>query len=328
MQKEAIILFILMLFSVKTEAQMRLVDSETGCGVAYAQLYDQNGRIIGSTDVTGKLPKMAVNKIFSISHISYESKDVCTDTLKGNNIYISPAKVCLNEVVVSAKMPRFLFLECYFRSLQYLDSCLEYYRDGIIVYRVDLKKNRIKHFILSSRYMKDENVFNKEKNSGYMMSYTANLPILEERPLKDRLLTLANGAYVKDTSKLGTLRIELNNLYPDSVKEYHLGNYNQQLRKSFSSEIYRLSNNYSYSNLVSAKSYREIFLQKKNNNSKVFDQLEELYVTETSFTDTPSKVIKYDQNQTDYIDAYRKAFNIPNVNNTVEEALKYMTKIN
>lgn len=328
MQKEAIILLMLMLLSVKTGAQMRLVDSETGCGVAYAQLYDQNGKIIGSTDVRGGLPRKTINKTFSISHVSYEPKNVCTDTLAGNNIFISPVKVCLNEVVVSAKMPRFLFLECYFRSLQYLDSCLEYYRDGIIVYRVDLEKNRIKHFILSSRYMKDENVFTKEKKSGYLMSYTANLPILEEKPLKDRLLNITDGAYVKDTSNFGAVRIELNNLYPDSIKDFHLGSYNQQLRKSYSSEIYSLSNNQiSYQDLISSKSYRQIYLKRKSKEPKIFDQIEELYVIQTSFVENDDKAIKNILDTSDNKNEISNAFSIPKINDTVEKALARMVKV-
>jgi len=112
-------------------AQMRVVDDFDGAAVTYANVYDDHGVFLGTTDMDGILPQQAEKKTrIAISHINYHSAEVATDTLRNGIIAMRAALHSLDSITVSASAKDYIVLSAYIRQYHIGDSTPASFKEG------------------------------------------------------------------------------------------------------------------------------------------------------------------------------------------------------
>ncbi len=97
------LLFILFVTAITMQAQIRVVDSESGEPVDVASVFDNaSGKLLGLTDVDGNLPS-AAEKCSSISlqHINYKTCNAIISLVEGKQIKMTPYSREIKDVKVS-----------------------------------------------------------------------------------------------------------------------------------------------------------------------------------------------------------------------------------
>ena len=115
-------------------------------------------------------------------------------------------------------------------------------------------------------------------------------------------------------------------LYPDTVKSLSLGKYHQQLRQSYSSEVYALRpDGITYTDMVSSRWSRQMTVTIKNVR-KIYDQWEEVYITKASFADKQDvKKLKGEKVGIEDVDQFIEQSAIPPISNSIKAKLPTMT---
>lgn len=324
--RNAIALIISLLMSIEVEAQIkiRLLDACTREPIAYASAFNVNGDMLVTSNTSGYISLGENIRHLSISHIAYINKDVDMDTLRGNELFLVPREQVLNEVAITTKRPEYVVLEAYFRAPQFYNGQLEYYYDGVAYYFVKLKNGEVDHCVLLSRYLVDDDIKKIETKEGSLFSYTPPIPIPGFNAIK-RKKEMEEPVCRIDTL-FKKVRYSFDNLYPDSVRSLTIGKYHQQLRNSYSSEIYNQNpSGVSYTDIVSGRWSRRLVVKHKDIH-KVYDQWEEIYITHVSFADKAEKKI-LEKGKADIVDVdqYIEQFAISPISNGIKEKLLKMT---
>lgn len=321
--EKLLLLFILFLLPIKDYAQFKLLDSKSHQPIGYASIFNSKGALLSNTDTNGLFfVKNGIRNI-SISHVAYTNKDINLDTLKGNIVYMDAKEQRMAEVHVATKRPEYVVFECYFRCPQFYNSKLEYYRDGIALYFVKLKNRHINHSVITSRYLVDENIRKEEEVKGSKLSYRPPIPYLEFCALNKKMEHQQTSCLIDSLSSSVTLNFD--GLLPDTVLSFNFGKYHQQLKKSYTSEVYKLNpDRLSYTDFVSGRWARQMIISCKNI-TKIFNQWEEVYVTKVSYAnrqDLKNLINNRDEN-TD-IDSYLNHHSIPPISNKIKKGLAKM----
>ena len=319
-----LLFFILALFPIEHYAQITLLDIHSGQPIGYASILGSDGELLSTSDANGvfHIRKGAHN--ISISHVAYTNMEVNLDTLRKKTIYMYAKEQVLTEVPITTERPEFVVFECYFRCPQFYNSKLEYYRDGIALYFVKLKNGRIDHQVITSRFLVDEPVYKEEMGKRGMFSYSPSIPVLDFYAIKTERDGKGKNCLV-DTLP-SKVRFDFDNLFPDSVKRISWGKYKQQLRKVYSSEVYKLNQDGpSYLDFLSGRWSRQMVINYKDMN-KVFDQWEEIYVTEVSFARQKElkRLIKDAGDRKENIGLYLERYEIPPISEYIKERLVNM----
>ena len=97
-------------------AQTVVRDAQDGLPVIQASVYDEQGKIIGVTDVDGRLPDVGDSKTIRLTHIAYRPLDVLVAQI-GNELRMHPVTYTIKPVVVESKKDAYcLKLMCYYRQ--------------------------------------------------------------------------------------------------------------------------------------------------------------------------------------------------------------------
>lgn len=300
------IIFLLLLVKLNVSGQAILLDKTTGQCISYAQIINDKGAVVGTTDIDGNLPQNLndEDEIVTIQHIAYNPKSVKSSLFKKNTpIYLTPIEYQLNAVTVTAENREYIHLRTYFRSYQLNDSCMKYFRDGYLDFFINPKHKDVERLVIKVRNFQNDSLIDKDKKRANTLVdkyiYTPNLDglTLMETLKKEgwkynadsidsrlRLNEMVGGAIRIDTIQK-VLRVEYDVLATKGKKPKTLFGYTTRLENYYQTENYIYDSEYqSYMDLINRKNYRKLFFSHKNDHKEqMIEIFDELYVQEHEY---------------------------------------------
>lgn len=157
------IIWILMMISVLTNAQIKVIDSLTQEPISGVNLYADNGSLLGATNIAGEVvldslkQKKTANLTFQ--HVAYSSLMVPFSEVKTmGKIKMVPRSIKIDEVAIGDRSKAdYVVLKGYFRNLALLNNKMGYFVDGIIAYYIPLKNKKEKVRFILKEYRIFEN---------------------------------------------------------------------------------------------------------------------------------------------------------------------------
>ena len=305
------ILFLLLFVSLDISGQTILLDKTNGQRISYAQILNNKGAVIGTTDIDGKLPQDLNDEVVTIQHIAYKPKSVKSSLFKADTpIYLNPIEYQLNAVTVTAKNREYIHLKTYFRSYQLNDSRMKYFRDGYLDFFIDTKHKDAERFAIKIRNFQNDSLIDMDKERANTLVdkyiYTPSLDglTLMETLKKEgwkfttdsidsrlRLNEVVGGAIRIDTIQrvlrveYDVLRVEYDVLATKKKTPKTLFGYTTRLENYYQTENYIYNTDYqSYMDLINRKSYRKLFFShKKDTKEQMIEIFDELYVLEHEY---------------------------------------------
>lgn len=327
-------LFLLWVGSLSIWGQAVLLDKTTSLPISYAQITNQDGVTVGTTDIDGKLPLNIKDKIVIIQHLAYNPETVKTSLFNQNSpIFLSPIDYELEEVNVTSKNVDYIYLKTYFRSYQLNDSCMKYFKDGFLDFFISLKNKKNKKYASRIRlFQNNELISNDKQKAASVVDKYIYTPYLEDLTLIERLKkegwrfrsdTIDSRLYLNGTIggavRLDTirelLRIEYDALATKEKKTKTLFGYTTRLENYYQTENYKYNPDYqSYIDLINKKDYRKLFYKHKSDSKEqLVEVFDELYVLEHKYI-TRNEIKQYKNK-------YKLKINESNIDNTFIEPL-------
>lgn len=301
--KRLLYLIIVSLTALQVGGQTCLVDKIDHSPIPFAQIVNEKGAVIGVTDVNGMFPKLTNVRTITVQHISYHTeKFTVAEIEKKKQVYLSPMAYEIGAANVWAQKVEYVRLKGYFRSYQLNDSCLKYYRDGIVEFHVSTKGKSGKRAVLEGRTLKNQQLIDRDKvRSNSVIDKYIMVPYLEDKTLieevKNHCLLVKEGAVsllcandtaigiVKRDSLRGICRIEYDALALQKNRIGTLFGYTTRLDSYYQTESYQMNEEYqSYMDLINKKSYRKLFYKhKKDKREQQIEVIDELYIWEHEY---------------------------------------------
>ena len=179
-------IFVLFLFLGKLTGiaqNITLTDSLTKTPIFSATVCDADGNYIGRTDMNGNI-NLKKGRAYYVSHICYEPKKfICDDN---TSVVMSPKSYTMPDLVVTAKMKKYYHCKVFFRNVQYVDSCMKYYIDGVREFFIDTKSRKVKNGNAICRMFQTTNKDIIQKNRAVMIGFNPGLAGMEKRSLYRR----------------------------------------------------------------------------------------------------------------------------------------------
>lgn len=170
MKKQIFLAFILIITSVLSNAQIKIIDNNTHNPISNVKIFSKEGRILTFSNMEGILHisniNFSKNDSIEIYHSNYISQKMTWNGMtKNSQIFLNPDPITkLDEVILTAKKPDYLLLRGYYISYQIIDDVALSFSDGIIEYYIDLKKEKlIDTKIKESRTFKNNDSINSFK---------------------------------------------------------------------------------------------------------------------------------------------------------------------
>ena len=295
------ILSLLLFVSLDVSGQAILLDKTTGQRISYAQILNNTGAVVGTTDIDGNLPQDVDDEVVTIQHIAYSPKSVKSSLFKEDTpIYLNPIEYQLNAVTVTAENREYIHLKTYFRSYQLNDSCMKYFRDGYLDFFIDTKHKDVERLAIKIRNFQNDSLIDMDKERANTLVdkyiYTPSLDglTLMETLKKEgwkfttdsidsrlRLNKMVGGAIRIDTIQR-VLRVEYNVLSTKKKTPKTLFGYTTRFENYYQTENYIYNPGYqSYMDLINRKNYRKLFFShKKDTKEQMIEIFDELYVLE------------------------------------------------
>lgn len=299
-----IILFLLLFGSINVSGQAVLLDKTTGQRISYAQILNNKGAVVGTTDIEGNLPQHLNDETVTIQHIAYTPQSIKTSLFKKDApIYLTPIEYQLTAATVTAKNREYIHLKTYFRSYQLNDSCMKYFRDGYLDFFIDTKHKDAEKLVIKIRNFQNDSLIDKDKERVNTLVdkyiYTPNLDglTLMETLKKEgwkynadsidsqlRLNEMVGGTIRIDTIQK-VLRVEYDILATKGKKPKTLFGYTTRLENYYQTENYIYNPKYlSYMDLINRKNYRKLFFShKKDHKEQMIEVFDELYILEHKY---------------------------------------------
>ena len=298
------ILSLLLFVSLDVSGQAILLDKTTGQRISYAQILNNTGAVVGTTDIDGNLPQDVDDEVVTIQHIAYSPKSVKSSLFKEDiPIYLNPIEYQLNAVTVTAENREYIHLKTYFRSYQLNDSCMKYFRDGYLDFFIDTKHKDVERLAIKIRNFQNDSLIDMDKERANTLVdkyiYTPSLDglTLMETLKKEgwkfttdsidsrlRLNKMVGGAIRIDTIQR-VLRVEYNVLSTKKKTPKTLFGYTTRFENYYQTENYIYNPGYqSYMDLINRKNYRKLFFShKKDTKEQMIEIFDELYVLEHEY---------------------------------------------
>jgi len=312
MSKRIIVLLFAFSLVITCHSQIRFIDKENNGAVPFAHVINEDGRLIGTSNIDGILIesesiKEPINchSAVSIQHISYKNYQIeLCSLLESNTIYLIPNNIFLPEVTVKNKNgdPQYLAITGYFRSYQLDNGIPKYFSDGIVVYYMPIgKKKTLKNNVLQNRSFRNERLLRQEKKRSVRMEMVcAGIPYIGAKTIIQDLDK--THSVVKETSdryrienkneKVGLLLrdnlntnivISIDLIAPEKKKVHTFLNYTSEILETNIIENYSSSDikSFTKNDLSSRKEYRKIaFKHKKDNDYTEIEVIHEFYALE------------------------------------------------
>ena len=287
-----------------------LIDSETQKPIPFANIFSNDGNLVGLSDINGALSKTKLlknNNQLTIQHVSYENCLISSELLeKKDTLKMNKRQNLLPEVTAipeNKKVYDYIVITGYYRCYQLEDSITKYYKDGIVEFYIPKKGKNIKRIVLNSRYFLNKELIEQQKTRKFMVNINGTvIPYLDQGSILDELgkqytTKEYQGAklILRSDSVVGTLRPDssrgLINIYVDLIapqkEEIHnLFNYTSRITNINISENYWSGeiSSFSKSDLESKKEYRKLFFKhKKDKSETAIDIISELYIVDKKY---------------------------------------------
>lgn len=153
----------MLLVAYSNHAQLQFLDKETKEPVSNVKIFNINGEILDISNSEGVIQPIKYNlsedDTINIFHSNYHIQDLPYKDLLVEEIFLLVPSYIenLDQVMITAKKPRFLKITGYYLSYQLIDNKAQSFSDGIIEYYIDLKKTKVKDYSITySRLFKDK----------------------------------------------------------------------------------------------------------------------------------------------------------------------------
>jgi len=276
-QQKKIALLSMLFIAYASQAQLQFLNKETSEPVSNVKIFNQKGEILEISNYEGFTEpenlKISKNDTLNIFHYDFKPKNLTlTEVLEKNEIFLTPSTVKnLEQVIITAKKPRYLKITGYFISYQLIDKTAQSFLDGIIEYYIDLKKDNFKEYnIKSSRLFKNNQLIKQlKKKKGKVInlvgsnilpfSFEEEILINEWKNSDEKFESILNGDKVgifnqKDKNSDITLEYytpenprEISLLGLSTIVSHHL------IREKFKSSIPKIENLESISKFYSSE---------------------------------------------------------------------------
>lgn len=144
-------------------SQVSFVDFSTQQPISGANLYLQDGRLIGFTNKEGAM-ELLNNLSFSVDsmlkltvqHISYQEKRISVYLNSSEVVFMNPRAILLDSIEIKLKKEAdVVVLKGYYRSLETFNSQRKYFSDGLIEVFIPRVKGQVKYRYLQRRVFRD-----------------------------------------------------------------------------------------------------------------------------------------------------------------------------
>lgn len=296
--KYHIICFLLLLISLCSNAQIRIVDGTDGSPVQAASVFVDGGKCVGVSDSNGTLPlPKGYTGTVTVQHLNYTGKEFRADTVSNNTVRLTPYTYTIPEVTAKYERPDYMVITAYQRSYMILDSVPSSFSDAVYDYYIPLRHGRIKRKMRSARNLhkfrskendkseyytsptmmklKKHSLLDKFRKKGYLADTTANGTV-------DREGTGAVKGVRRDTSA-GRLTVYIDSIF--TGRKHRTVNFfgiKIRFERQNHGEIYDISNNSqpTLKNLVAMSEYFDMYIRPGRKFKMVrSESFEELYVT-------------------------------------------------
>lgn len=295
-------IFVLFLFLGKLTGiaqNITLTDSLTKTPIFSATVCDANGNYIGRTDINGNI-NLKKGCAYYVSHICYEPKKFIFN--ENTSVVMSPKSYTMPDLVVTAKMKKYYHCKVFFRNVQYVDSCMKYYIDGVREFFIDTKSRKVKNGIAIYRKFQTTNKDIIQKNRAVMIGFFPGLADMEKRSLyeetlKNKRKRIEGDIVFGDSTQIGRYEVypdkrevvlSCDLLYPKSQRKLNLFGYKSIRSEDNSTEVYDADGTEAPTifDLKSYHRYRHIKFSRKNKFSWENDCEDTFFVVEREYTDT------------------------------------------
>ena len=139
--------------TVNVFAQKVLTVDTEGNPVPYAHIIDENGSIIGTTDLEGTLDGVKFEQTITVSHVAFKEKKAYVKGEGTVRIILEDSDYGLGEIVVKPK--DYIYVQTYYRMIYMSDDTMTYCRFGVIdnIYNVKKKTITASHTHISKAEM-------------------------------------------------------------------------------------------------------------------------------------------------------------------------------
>ncbi|MGN1376161.1 MAG: hypothetical protein ACI4V5_06370 [Prevotella sp.] len=146
MNRRIIILVILLLGVITSQAQFKVVDDEDGLPLPGAYVFNSNNKLLGMTDANGMTGKYS-GKV-KVSMMSYQPVTIDADTCHGE-VRLVPSPYSLPDVSVSND--EYIKLSGALRDIVINDDSLVMYREGLVDFYINVKSTDVTRRIRACR---------------------------------------------------------------------------------------------------------------------------------------------------------------------------------
>ncbi len=285
-------------------AQTIVKDKEDGSPVAYAHVFNQNVEYIGQTDAEGKLPDdLQGATAISISHVAYQPEKRDVGKL-GKEILMTPATFNIGEAVVSIPKPYCIRLSCFKRDYGIADGRISKRKQleepigslsegvGCAYILLDGSKDA-KWYYHTERELVKETLRGGENST---IHYLKPKSVVERAKSSKNMTLRDKGSYQQILEKghvVGNvvtdsadhiIRVDYDELYPDTVKSYNLLLAKVKIYELKNNCTYRLDNDdyVSQADLIRCKSFGHINI-KVMGSIIDFNAVSELFVIKAEY---------------------------------------------
>lgn len=216
-----VVLFV-MAFTKAGISQVFFWDNTTKKPISGANIYLNDGRLIGFTDKNGAIQLLSNASFIAdsvlqlkVQHISYQEKRVSADLSSSEIFLMHPRALLIDAIEVKLKEEAdVVVLKGYYRSLETFDSKRKYFSDGILEVFIPRNKGRVRYRYLQRRVFRDSLVTADYKSRMGPFFQLPRVPKFSSKKLADILqdYTLEqsnqpNLRLFKNGEEVGTLSI-------------------------------------------------------------------------------------------------------------------------
>ena len=127
--------------TMSTMAQkIEVVDNE-GYGIPLVSVLNEDGTLIGTTDLNGVVGDVKGATKVTLTHVAYKPQQVTVASLANGRITMEDLDYNLEEIVVKPKP--YIYVETYYRFYAFINDSLRYYQAGILPNIYDLQKKKV-----------------------------------------------------------------------------------------------------------------------------------------------------------------------------------------
>ena len=141
MRKVLMIFAVAIWAAVSAQAQKIQVVNSNGQGIPLVSVLDEEGHLIGTTDMDGVLANVKGAQKVSVTHVAYQPQVVSIASLKDGRVVMEDLDYSLSEVVVKPKP--YIYVQTYYRAYGFINDTLRYYVAGLMPNAYDIKKKKI-----------------------------------------------------------------------------------------------------------------------------------------------------------------------------------------